>query len=159
MTSDRAGNVDSVTIPNPANVVPAMIADVLALARTWTSWTGTPITIDGRTMTPHKAIRRVVDHTIDHLAEAVARINNNEPLDDHWHNSANTTPADLAPFTANDLNEAVERLNRLAQLWQLTYAQLDDATLDAPVDDAMTLRELAHHAAESIDYANMIGTL
>jgi hypothetical protein len=159
MIDHRAGNLDWVPISNPANIVPAMIADVLALARTWTNWNGKPITIDGRIMTPHKAIRRVVDHTIDHLAEAVARINNTAPLDDHWHNSANTTPADLAPFTANDLNEAIERLNRLAQLWQLTYALLDDAVLDAPIDDAMTLRELAHHGAESIDYANMIGTL
>ena len=97
-----------------------MIADVLALASTWTNWTGAPVTIDGRTMTPHKAIRRVVDHTIDHLAEAAARINDTAPLVDNWHHSANTTPADLAPFTTDDLNEAVERLNRLAQLWQLT---------------------------------------
>ena len=143
----------------PTEIVPAMIADVLAMARTWTSWTGDPVTIDGRTMTPHKAIRRVVDHTIDHLAEAAARINNTTPLEDHWHHSSNTTPADLAPFTTDDLNQAVERLNRVAQLWQLTYASLDDAELDTPADDAMTLRELAHHAAESIDYATMIGTL
>ena len=135
-----------------------MIANVLALASTWTSWNGNPVTIDGRTMTPNKAIRRVVDHTIDHLAEAVARIHDATPLVDHWHHSANTTPADLAPFTTDDLNEAVERLNRLAQLWQLTYASLDDTSLDAPAPDAMTLRELAHHAAESFDYATMIGT-
>ena len=63
------------------------------------------------------------------------------------------------PTPADDLNEAVERLHRLAQLWQLTYAPLDDATLDAPAPDAMTLRELAHHAAESIDYATAIGAL
>ena len=109
-------------------------------------------------MTPHKAIRRVVDHTIDHLAEAAARINNATPLVDHWHHSANTTPADLAPFTAEDLNEAVERLKRLAQLWHLAYAPLDDAALDAPAIDAMTLRELANHTAESMAYAKMIGT-
>ena len=87
------------TETSPADIVPAMIADVLALARTWTNWDGRPITVEGRTMTPHKAIRRVVDHTIDHLAEAAARINHTEPLVDHWHHSANTTPADLAPFT------------------------------------------------------------
>ena len=38
----------------PAEIVPAMIADVLAMAHTWTSWTGDLVTIDGRTMTPHK---------------------------------------------------------------------------------------------------------
>jgi thioester reductase-like protein len=148
-----------VTEPCPADIVPAMIADVLALARTWTNWNGVPVIVDGRTMTPHKAIRRVVDHTIDHLAEAVARINHTEPLIDHWHHSANTTPADLAPFTAEDLNEAVERLTRLAQLWQITYTPLVDATLDATIPEAMTLREIARHAEESIVYATTIGTL
>ena len=136
-----------------------MIADVLTAAATWTRWNGIPVIVDGRTMTPNKAIRRVVDHTIDHLAEAVARINHAAPLVDRWHHSADTTPADLAPFTADDLNEATERLNRLAQLWHLTYASLDDATLDAAIPGAMTLREIAHHAAESIDYAAVIGHL
>ena len=134
-----------------------MIAEVLLAARTWDRWDGTPITIDERTMTPHKAIRRVVDHTIDHLAEAVARINQSTPLIDQWHHSANTTPADLALFTGDDLNEATERLNRLAQLWQLTYAPLNDDTLDAAIPDAMTLREIGNHAAKSIAYADAIG--
>jgi hypothetical protein len=151
------------TVMPPADAVPAMIRDVLKLAESWTSWDGTPVSVDGRTMAPHKAIRRVVDHTIDHLAEAVARCNGAHSLPDHWHHSAKTTAADLAPFTADDLNEANERLNRLAQIWALTYQSIDDATLDAPprdaAPDAMTLRQLAEHAAESIEYANALGTL
>jgi hypothetical protein len=141
----------------PADIVPGMIAHVLELAQTWTTWDGIPVTVEGRTMTPHKAIRRVVDHTIDHLAEASARINNVDPLVDRWHHSAHTTPADLAPFTVEDLNEATERLNRVAQLWALTYRSLDDAALDTPIPNAMTLRQIADHAAESIDYATMLG--
>jgi hypothetical protein len=76
--------------------------------------------------------------------------------------SARTTPADLAPFTADDLNEAHERLNRLGQLWRWTYRPLDDATLDAPIadaNDAMTLRQIAVHTAESTVYATTIGAL
>ncbi len=34
-----------------------------------------PVTIDGRTMKPHKAIRRVVDHTIDlHVRSSRSRV-------------------------------------------------------------------------------------
>jgi thioester reductase-like protein len=141
------------------DTVPNMIATVLTMATTWTKWNGTPVEIDGRVMTPNKAIRRVADHTIDHLAEAQARINNHEPLIDRWHHSAKTTPADLALFTADDLNEATQRLTHLAQLWAITYEHLDDATLDAPINKAMTLREIADHAAESIAYALAIGHL
>ncbi len=136
-----------------------MIANVLAMAATWTKWNGEPVETDGRVMTPNKAIRRVADHTIDHLAEAQARINNRQPLIDRWHHSAKTTPADLAPFTDDDLNEATERLNRLAQLWTMTYEHLDVAALDAPIGEAMTLREIAHHAAESIVYGEAVGHL
>jgi hypothetical protein len=158
--ADPRSNASSV---NPVNelpdTVPDMIAAVLAMAATWTKWDGRPVETDGRIMTPNKAIRRVADHTIDHLAEAQARINKHEPLIDRWHHSAKTTPTDLAPFTDDDLNEATERLNRLAQLWTITYEHLDDSTLDAPISEAMTLREIGHHAAESIAYANAIGHL
>jgi hypothetical protein len=141
------------------DTVPDMIAAVLAMASTWTKWDGRPVETDGRIMTPNKAIRRVADHTIDHLAEAQARINKHEPLIDRWHHSAKTTPADLAPFTDDDLNEAAERLTRLAQLWTITHEHLNEATLDARISEAMTLREIATHATESIAYANAIGRL
>ena len=36
------------------------------------------------TTTPHKSIRLVVDYTIDHLAEAVALVNDAEPLIAYW---------------------------------------------------------------------------
>jgi hypothetical protein len=143
----------------PATSVPAMIETVLKMAATWTNWNGEPVHADGRIMTPNKAIRRVTDHTIDHLAEAQARINGLTPLVDRWHHSAKTTPADLAPFTSDDLNEARERLHRLAQMWTVTYEHLDDTTLEAEIKDGMSLREIADHAAESFAYAEAIGTL
>jgi hypothetical protein len=144
---------------HPAEVVPDMIARVLVMAETWTKWNGKPVETEGRVMTPIKAIRRVTDHTIDHLAEAQARINGKNPLRDQWHHSANTTPSDLASFTEDDLNEATERLNRLSQMWHIVFEHLSDEQLDAQVDGAMTLREIADHAAESIAYAEAIGTL
>lgn len=164
MTSTAKANVNRVSDFLPVNAVPDMIRNVLTMAATWNKWNGQPVETDGRIMTPNKAIRRVVDHTIDHLAEAQARINNHDPLIDNWDHSAKTTPADLAPFTIDDLNEATERLNRLAQLWTITYEHLDDQTLDnqtldAKHPEAMTLRGIANHAAESIAYAEAIGHL
>ena len=41
----------------------------------------------------------------------------------------------------------------------LTYEHLDDQTLDAKNPEAMTLREIAIHAAESIAYAEAVGHL
>src|SRR5512138_4003147 len=102
---------------NPATVVTTLVEQVLARAATWTAWDGVPRPADDRVYTPHKAIRRVADHLIDHLAEIDARLAGRAPIPDGWHASASTTPADLAPFTPQDLDEARSRLTRLAQLW------------------------------------------
>jgi len=74
-------------------------------AETWTAWDGAPRPVDGRRSTPHKAIRRVADHLVDHLAEIEARVAGQPTLPDGWHASAITTPADLVAFTAEDLDE------------------------------------------------------
>jgi hypothetical protein len=59
---------------HPADVVTARVNHVLELAATWPRWDGRPVEVpvEGeapRIYTPHKAVRRVVDHLIDHLAE------------------------------------------------------------------------------------------
>jgi hypothetical protein len=58
-----------------------MVERVLRQAETWTGWDGTPVTVPPtergaapRVYTPHKAIRRVADHLLDHLAEVEARV-------------------------------------------------------------------------------------
>jgi hypothetical protein len=110
-----------------------------------------------RVFTPHKAIRRVADHLVDHLAELEARLAGVEPQPDHWHASATTTPADLAPFTAEDLDEARSRLTRLAQVWTVRLRALSDDQLDHRVGSAWSPRQLAHHVAESVFYADAMG--
>lgn len=96
---------------DPAQLLTAMVDRVLALAATWTAWDGRPVPAGDRLYTPHKAIRRVADHLVDHLAEMEARLVGEETQPDHWHASATTTAADLAPFTGADLDEARSRLH------------------------------------------------
>ena len=144
---------------DPMNVVPELVEQVLARAATWTTWDGVPRPIDDRIYTPHKAIRRVADHLIDHLAEIEARVAGVPTIPDHWHASASTTPADLAPFTAEDLDEARSRLTRLAQIYTVRLTALTPDQLDKRDGDAWTPREIAIHLEGSLYYADAIGFL
>lgn len=145
---------------HPAEVVTGMVDHVLALAATWTAWDGTPLrTEDGRTYTPHKAIRRVADHLVDHLAEMEARLAGVPTIPDHWHASATTTDADLAPFTQDDLDEARSRLTRLAQIWDVRLRATPPDQLDQSAPDQWTLREVAFHLEGSTYYADSVGRL
>jgi hypothetical protein len=146
---------------DPAEVVEAMVERALALAATWPAWDGRPRPRSDSTLvyTPHKAIRRVADHLVDHLAEVEARLAGVATLPDHWHASAVTTAADMAPFTAEDLDEARSRLLRLAQVWALRLRAMDAERLDRQEGGAWTLRQVAFHLAESIVYAESVGDL
>jgi hypothetical protein len=143
----------------PSAAVTGMVDHVLALAAGWTRWNGEPAHVDGRVYTPHKAIRRVADHLIDHLAELEARLAGEEPQPDHWHASLITTEADLAPFTPQDLDEARSRLTRLARVWANRLDALTDEQLDDSPGEGWSFRELARHLTESVYYADAVGDL
>jgi hypothetical protein len=160
MTETEANTEDR----HPAQVVTGMIDRVLELAATWPAWDGQPFVVPmedepPRTYTPHKAIRRVADHLVDHLAEIEARLAGLPPEPDHWHASAITTAADLAPFTQEDLDEASSRLRRLALIWDARLRSLTDEQLDAPAGEAWTLRQVALHVEVSAFYAESVGRL
>jgi len=159
--SDPGPEVDD---RHPADVVTGMVDHVLRMAATWPEWDGRPIEIPvedepPRTYTPHKAIRRVADHLVDHLAELEARLAGRPTEPDHWHASAITTPADLAAFTPGDLDEARSRLRRLALIWDVRLRSLTEQQLNERAGDAWTLRQLAFHVAESAFYADSVGVL
>ena len=143
---------------HPARHIEDAVEHALRLAETWPAWDGAPRAVDDRAYTPHKAIRRLADHLVDHLAELEARVAGQPTLPDHWHASAVTTPADLAPFTPEDLDEARSRLTRLAQIWSLRLRALDDERLDRVEGDAWTLREVARHLGSTY-YADAVGAL
>src|SRR2546423_895781 len=108
------------SVASPAEAVIAGIDRVLTLAGTWLGWDGRPrIAEDGqRLYTPHKAIRRHADHLLDHLAQIEALVVGVPSEEDHWHGSLITLDMDWARFTEADLNEATQRLRRLAWLYE-----------------------------------------
>jgi hypothetical protein len=143
---------------NPAKLVPEAVEEVLDLARTWLAWDGRPITGDGNVWTPHKALRRITDHLIDHLGEIECRLAGVASLPDRWHGRTVTVDSDWARFTEADLDEATSRLGRLAAYYANRIGGLDGATLDAP-RDGWTLRQVVHHVSNITYYAAQVGRL
>ncbi|MFF2746530.1 hypothetical protein ACFVVA_13420 [Kitasatospora sp. NPDC058048] len=161
-----AGAPDMPTVPDRgkvelASLVPEMVESVLALAAGWTAWGGRPIlNADGRTYTPHKAVRRIADHLVDHLAELEARVAGEPTEPDHWHASGVTTPADLAPFTTADLDEARSRLTRLAGIWSRRITALPDEWLDDSPGTGWSFRQIVRHVSGAgYYYADSVGAL
>ncbi|MFJ3310517.1 hypothetical protein ACIPSA_47650 [Streptomyces sp. NPDC086549] len=145
---------------DPAALVTDAVARALDLVATWTAWDGRPLAVEERVYTPHKVIRRIADHLVDHLAELEARLVGEEPEPDHWHASTTTTPADLAPFTTDDLEEARSRLVRLGRIWADRLGALTDTQLDRSPGQGWSFRLLAAHVAGSLDYyAGAVGRL
>ncbi|HUZ38992.1 MAG TPA: hypothetical protein VMV17_21925 [Streptosporangiaceae bacterium] len=148
---------------NPGVLVTASVDECLGLARTWHAWDGRPMAgdMDGHpnTWTPHKALRRIADHLLDHLHQVEALLAGAEPLPDEWHGRRVTLDADWARFTEPDYDEACSRLRRLARWYVLRYATAGVAAWDEPRDGAWTLREIAEHVAGVRYYAEQVGSL
>lgn len=135
---------------DPAELILGAVDTCLDLAATWYAWDGRPRVSEptkdipgGTVFTPQKAIRRIADHLVDHLAELEALLAGAEPIPDSWHGRTVTLASDCAPFTEADLNEARNRLGRLGQLYALRLRSLDDEAVDAPgsgADDPSDLR-------------------
>jgi len=150
----------AVMTDNPAQGIADAVEQTLALASTWTVWDGefVPTEDRERVYTPNKVLRRQADHLIDHLAEVEALLDGAATEPDHWHASAVTLASDLAPVTGEDLNEAGQRLRRLARLFVLRYAAAGPRAWDAPRGDNWTLRAIAEHLSSSW-YAEQVGEL
>lgn len=141
-------------------IVARAVDEVLELAQTWLAWDGTPIVAEGNVWTPLKALRRVQDHLVDHLAEIELRLAGRPTIPDRWHGRSVTLDSDWSHFTELDLDEATSRLTRLAQTYEARVGSLSAETLDR--DDgtgAWTLREVVHHVADVNLYARFVGRL
>jgi hypothetical protein len=151
---------------DPAALVLGAVDTCLELAATRYAWDGRPRVSEptgdlpgGTVFTPHKAVRRIADHLVDHLAQLEALLAGAEPIPDTWQGRGLTLAGDWAPFTEADLNEARNRLRRLGQLYALRLRTLDDQALDAPRGQAWTIRQIAEHVAGVTWYAEQVGRL
>ncbi len=161
----REDDVSDATRPetddrDPAAVMPAAVAEVLDIAETWLAWDGRPVYRDGNAWTPHKAVRRVADHLLDHLTEIECRLAGQPTLPDQWHGRMVTVDADFARFTEVDLDEATSRLTRLAACYAARLGNLAAPVLDTrPASDTWTIREIVHHVSNVTWYAHALGRL
>lgn len=146
---------------NPGQAVVESVEHCLRLATTWLAWDGRPReTADGeRVYTPHKAVRRIADHLVDHLAEVEALLAGQPTQPDRWQASAITTEADRAPFSEQDLVEAEQRLRRLARTFELRYLAAGRTEWDLSRGANWSLREIADHVANVRWYADQVGDL
>lgn len=146
---------------NPGEQVEQAVEHCLDVAATWLAWDGRPaISDDGeRIYTPHKAVRRIADHLVDHLAEVEALLAGVPTEPDRWHASLVTLDADWARFTELDLDEARQRLRRLGRTFALRYAAAGEEEWDAPRGDSWTLRQIAEHLVDLRWYADQVGRL
>jgi hypothetical protein len=158
-TEDYAARPD-VDDGDVAGLIPDAVRQILDVAETWLGWDGAPVRREGNAWTPHKALRRVADHLLDHLAEIEGRLAGRPTLPDHWHGRMVTLDADFARFTELDLDEASSRLLRLAACYESVVTGLAAEVLDARPDaGTWTLREVVHHVSGVTAYADMIGRL
>ncbi|MGI8879149.1 MAG: hypothetical protein ACR2KJ_01280 [Jatrophihabitans sp.] len=144
---------------DPAKIIPDAVQEVTRLAATWLAWDGIGRYGDGNVWTPHKALRRVNDHLLDHLAEIEAVLAGVPSIPDTWHGRTLTLDSDWARFTEADLDEWSSRLNRFASLYRIRVGALSSAALDLPRPDSWTIRQIIHHVSNVVYYAHQLGDL
>jgi hypothetical protein len=107
------------------------------------------------TYTPRKALRRVLDHALDHLNQIdqwlAWRNDGVVPTPtDGWVPSTVTLPDDRLPLTQRDLEAWLWRIDQAARLLLRRAAGLAEAELDwLPPDGGWPLRRVLHHVARS----------
>jgi hypothetical protein len=158
---DTESNAKTSPETNPGTAVVTAVEDCLELAATWLTWDGRPhLSEDGDWIyTPLKAVRRIADHLVDHLAEVEALLAGAPTMPDEWHGSQLTFEADWARFTEADLREARQRLRRLARTFELRFEAAGPDEWDAPRSPNWTLREIAEHLTGVRWYAEQVGRL
>lgn len=133
--------------PRPDELVLIAVEEALARAERWLGWNGAATMSMGSVWTPHKALRRVTDHLIDHLAQIESRAAGVADVGDEWHGRMVTVATDWAPFTEQDLDEASARLRRLGHVIALRLRALEPHW-DATAGSEWTIRAIAEHVVE-----------
>src|SRR5215475_5953462 len=111
--------------------------------------------VEAYTYTPRKPLRRVLDHSLDHLNQIEQwrrwRHEGEVPTPtDGWVGSTVTVPEDRLPLTPSDLDAWLWRIDLAMGLLVERARRLGDEELDwQPPDGGWTLRRVLHHVARS----------
>jgi len=111
--------------------------------------------VQSYTYTPRKPLRRVLDHTLDHLNQIEQwqrwRRDGVVPTPtDGWVGSTVTLPEDRLPLTRADLEAWLWRIDLAMGLLVQRAARLGEEELDwQPPDGGWPLRRVLHHVARS----------
>ena len=111
--------------------------------------------VESYTYTPRKPLRRVLDHSLDHLNQIEQwqcwRCEGAVPTPtDGWVGSTVTLPEDTLPLTRSDLDAWLWRIDLAMGLMVERARRLDHEALDwQPPDGGWTLRRVLHHVARS----------
>ena len=111
--------------------------------------------VESYTYTPRKPLRRVLDHSLDHLNQIEQwrrwRADGVVPTPtDGWVGSTETLPEDRLPLTPSDLDAWLWRIDLAMGLMVQGAAGLSADELDwQPPDGGWPLRRVLHHVARS----------
>ena len=145
------------TVHDPSHQVPSFMTNELfsRLTDTQPKPLTAPAGVGRYTYTPRKALRRVLDHALDHLNQidqwlAWQRDGVVPTPTDGWVGSTVTLPGDLLPLSSSDLDAWLWRVDQAARLVQQRARGLTEAELDwQPPDGGWPLRRVLHHLARS----------
>lgn len=145
------------TIHDPGREVPAVMTDELfsRLTDARPAPLTAPAGVGRYTYTPRKALRRVLDHALDHLNQidqwiAWQRHGTVPVPTDGWVPSTVTLADDLLPLAAADLDAWLWRVDQAVRLVVQRATGLSEAELDwQPPDGGWPLRRVLHHLARS----------
>ena len=111
--------------------------------------------VESYTFTPRKPLRRVLDHSLDHLSQIEQwqrwRGEGVVPTPtDGWVSSTVTLPEDRLPLTRSDVDAWLWRIDLATSLMVERARRLGQEELDwPPPDGGWTLRRVLHHVARS----------
>ena len=125
------------TVHDPSREIPSFMTDELftrltdAPPRPLTA----PASVGRYTYTPRKALRRVLDHALDHLNQidqwlAWQRDGVVPTPTDGWVGSSVTLPGDRLPLSSSDLDAWLWRVDQAARLVRQRAGELTEAELD-----------------------------
>jgi hypothetical protein len=145
------------TVHDPAREVPAVMTDELfsRLTDARPAPLTAPAGVGRYTYTPRKALRRVLDHALDHLNQIDQWIAWQQhgivpTPTDGWVPSTVTLADDRLPLAAADLDAWLWRVDQAVRLVVQRAAGLSETELDwLPPDGGWPLRRVLHHLARS----------